>query len=78
LWNWKVEYQEEYDFNESDDFPNFDRTNELKNNNYKVKANTHMTVLEATSQYPILTIPENRSFNNLFIKYILTYSTDPE
>jgi hypothetical protein len=35
-----------------------------------------MRILQATSEYPILATPTSRSYDNLFIKYILTYSTD--
>jgi hypothetical protein len=35
-----------------------------------------MKVLEADSAYPILAIPAVRSYDNLFIKYSLVYSTD--
>ena len=36
-----------------------------------------MRVLEARSEYPILAVPASRSYDNLFIKYSLVYSTDP-
>ena len=71
-----MEYDEQYDYNNSSSFPNFVWTTELINNKYKVASNTSMKVLEATSKYPILSIPASRSYDNLFIKYTLTYSTD--
>ena len=76
LWNWNMEYQEQYDYNKSSDFPQFGWTTQLINNNYKVAKNTTMRVLEASSKYPILAVPASRSYDNLFIKYTLTYSTD--
>jgi len=76
LWNWVMEYEEQYDYNKSPDFPQFAWTTDLVNANYRVASNTTMRVLQATSAYPILAVPAQRAFDNLFIKYTLTYSTD--
>jgi hypothetical protein len=71
-----MEYQEQYDYNKSPDFPAFAWTTNLVNNNYMVAANTTMRVLQATSPYPILAVPAQRAYNNLFIKYTIVYSSD--
>jgi hypothetical protein len=76
LWNRAWEYTEEYDYNNSSSFPNFNWTQQLKNADYKVAKNTTMTVIEADSTYPIYSVPASRSYNNFVIKYTLTYSTD--
>ena len=76
LWNRAWEYTEEYDYNNSSSFPSFNWTTQLKNADYKVAKNTTMTVIEADSKYPILSVPASRSYNNFVIKYTLTYSTD--
>ena len=76
LRRWVMEYQEQYDYNKSSDFPAFAWTTNLVNNNYMVAANTTMRVLQATSPYPILAVPAQRAYNNLFIKYTIVYSSD--
>ena len=76
LWKWVMEYEEQYDYNKSPDFPQFAWTTDLVNANYRVASNTTMRVLQATSAYPILAVPAQRAYDNLFIKYTLTYSTD--
>jgi hypothetical protein len=35
-----------------------------------------MTVIKADKAYPIHSVPASRSYDNLLIKYTLTYSTD--
>jgi hypothetical protein len=71
-----MEYNEQYDYNKSPDFPTFAWTTNIVNANYKVAANTTMRVLQATSTYPILAVPAQRAYDNLFIKYTITYSSD--
>jgi len=78
LRKWSMDYEEQYDYNKSSEFPIFDWTQTLINNEYKVAANQTMRVLEAKTPYPILAIPEHRAYNNLFIKYVLVSSTDKE
>ena len=76
LWNWEMDYSEEYDYNNSSSFPQFGWTSDIKNADWKVAKNTSMTVLEAGSAYPILSVPASRSYDNFFLQYTLTYSTD--
>ena len=76
LWSYKVEYQEQYDYNNSPDFPQFGRTNEIKAQDYTVYANQSLQVIAAKTSYDILAVPATRNFNNLFLKYTITYSQD--
>ena len=76
MWDSRVDYQEQYDYNQSSSFPTFAWTDTIKNNNWLVSAGGTTRVIQATSAYPILAVPAVRSYNNFLIKYALTYSTD--
>jgi hypothetical protein len=76
LWNYKVDYTEEKDYNRSSSFPSFAWTDTIKSANYEVKKGSSVMFLKATSAYPVYDVPASRSFNNLVLKYTVTYSTD--
>ena len=58
---WPIKYVEQYDYNQSPDFPEFGWTQDIINAKWKVAKGTTMSVLKAKSPYPILAVPENRS-----------------
>ena len=71
-----MDYSEQYDYNQSSSFPEFDWTNEIIAADYKVPAHNTMSIIKAKSAYPILAVPTSRSYDNLLLKYTITYSTD--
>ena len=76
LWSYAVEYKEQHDYNKSPSFPQFNRTNEIKAQNFIVNANQSLLVLVADSSYDILALPAKRGYDNFFLKYTITYSKD--
>ena len=76
LWNYKVDYKEQYDYNNSSDFPIFWWTDAIKAQNYEVKKWQDLKFIEAKTPYYIYSVPATRSKDNLFLKYTVTYSTD--
>jgi hypothetical protein len=76
LWEYSVTSDEQYDYNNSTSFPEFDWTDEIVSADYKVSANTTMSVLKAKSPYQILSVPLQRSYDNLLLTYTIQYSTD--
>jgi hypothetical protein len=76
IWDYSRTYNEQYDYNNSAPFPEFDWTDAIDNADYKVAANTTMSVIQATSPYQILSRPAQRSHDNLLLTYTIIYSTD--
>lgn len=76
LRNYKVEYKEQYNYNNSPDFPWFWRTDAIKTANYEVKKNENIKVIEAKNPYYVYAVPLIRTKDNLLLKYTLTYSSD--
>ncbi len=76
IWNYKVDYREQFDYNNSTDFPQFWRTDTIKSKKYEVKKWEDIKFIEAKTPYYIYSVPQTRDKNNLFLKYTLTYSTD--
>ena len=65
----------QWDYNEGSN-PSFWRTSEIKNHGYRVDKNTSMVVLKADKIYQINAVPDSRSSNNLFVKYVIEYAND--
>ena len=76
--DWSMSYNEQYDYNQSSSFPQFDWTQAIINAKWKVAKWTTMSVIKATSAYPILAVPTSRSYDNLLLTYTIKYSTDED
>ena len=76
IWDYSVTSNEQYDYNNSTSFPEFDWTDEIVSADYKVPANKTMSVIKAKSPYQILQVPLQRSYDNLLLTYTIQYSTD--
>lgn len=62
-------YSEQYDYNGSGYFPNFPWAKELKKQNYIVYPGQTVNILRADQEYGIKYHPNERSSDNLVIKY---------
>ena len=73
-------FQEQWNYNTGDGRnwlnPGFDRTEQLKNNGYRINKNTSMVILRANSIYQINAVPSTRTPGNLYIKYVVEYAND--
>lgn len=70
LRNFRVTFEEPYDYNNSSVVPNFAWTTVIKNAQYLVAPGTqNMRVLESTNQYQIVAPPPVRKSDNLTVKY---------
>lgn len=76
LWSRTINSSEQYDYNNSPDFPAFWWTQEIKDQNYEVRPWQSLEVLKAKSAYYINAVPQKRDQKNLTVKYAITYSTD--
>lgn len=74
LWNWNVSYNEQYDYNNSSSFPQFSWTPAIKAQGYEVRPNQSIKILETKTPYNIYSVPAKRAYNNLLVKYTITYS----
>jgi hypothetical protein len=68
-------YIEEYDYNGSNNFPDFSWDPDFKNKNKFILPNTgqDIRVFLANTSYPIKHHPKERSYNNLVLVYDVTY-----
>lgn len=70
LRNFKVIFEEPYDYNNSSVSPNFVWSNDIKNTQYIVAPGTQdMRVIDSTNQYQIVAPPPVRKSDNLTVKY---------
>ena len=68
--------QSEYgDFNRWTN-PNFKWTSDIANNWYWVNKNSSIVVIKADKLYQIKDVPDSRSEDNLFIKYVIEYANN--
>ena len=87
FWAWNQDRRMKnfcYQFKEQSNFwdynqwanPSFGWTSQLANNGYWVYKNTSLRVLSADKMYQIKAVPDRRSQDNLFIKYVIEYAND--
>ena len=72
----KIDYSEQYDYNDSSSFPTFSWTSSIKNADWKVAKNTSMEIVTADDRYQVKKRPVSRSYDNLLVKYTIKYSND--
>lgn len=76
LRDYRVDYREQSDYNNSSNFPIFWRTDIIKSQKYEVKKWQNLKFIEAKTPYYIYSVPTTRSKDNLFLKYTVIYSSD--